>query len=78
MADAGQVPQAAAKEAIAEQLNPPAEAVVQPAAEVQPAAQIPPAVQANEVHGIVRVVRGCLHDTGATFAPGRVHSGSLS
>ena len=23
-------------------------------------------------------VRGCLHDTGATFAPGRVHSGSLS
>ena len=23
-------------------------------------------------------LRGCLHDTGATFAPGRVHSGSLS
>ena len=23
-------------------------------------------------------VRGCLHDTRATFAPGRVHSGSLS
>ena len=23
-------------------------------------------------------VRGCLHDTGATFAPRRVHSGSLS
>ena len=24
------------------------------------------------------IVRGCLHDTGATFAPERVHSGSLS
>ena len=24
------------------------------------------------------LLRGCLHDTGATFAPGRVHSGSLS
>ena len=24
------------------------------------------------------VVRGCLHDTGETFAPARVHSGSLS
>ena len=23
-------------------------------------------------------LRGCLHDTGATFAPGQVHSGSLS
>ena len=23
-------------------------------------------------------LRGCLHDTGATFTPGRVHSGSLS
>ena len=23
-------------------------------------------------------VRGCLHDTGATFAPEQVHSGSLS
>ena len=23
-------------------------------------------------------LRGCLHDTGATFAPERVHSGSLS
>ena len=26
----------------------------------------------------VSTIRGCLHDTGATFAPGRVHSGSLS
>ena len=26
----------------------------------------------------MRCVRACLHDTGATFAPGRVHSGSLS
>ena len=26
----------------------------------------------------VFALRGCLHDTGATFAPGRVHSGSLS
>ena len=25
-----------------------------------------------------RILRGCLHDTGATFAPQRVHSGSLS
>ena len=24
------------------------------------------------------LIRGCLHDTGATFAPERVHSGSLS
>ena len=27
---------------------------------------------------IVECVRRCLHDTGATFAPERVHSGSLS
>ena len=27
---------------------------------------------------ITESLRGCLHDTGATFAPGRVHSGSLS
>ena len=29
-------------------------------------------------HGINIPLRGCLHDTGATFAPERVHSGSLS
>ena len=27
---------------------------------------------------LCRKLRGCLHDTGATFAPRRVHSGSLS
>ena len=24
------------------------------------------------------LLRGCLHDTGATFSPERIHSGSLS
>ena len=48
MTDEDQVLRAAAKEAIAEQLNPPAVAAVQPAAEVQPTAEIQPAVQANE------------------------------
>ena len=43
MADVEQVPRAVADEAVAAQINPPAEATVQPAAEVQPA------VQANEV-----------------------------
>ena len=32
----------------------------------------------GEVRSKVSPVRGCLHDTGATFAPRRVHSGSLS
>ena len=27
---------------------------------------------------LLNKLRGCLHDTGATFAPERVHSGSLS
>lgn len=40
MADEDQVPHAAVEEAIEEQLNPPAEAAVQPAAEVHPAAEI--------------------------------------
>ena len=31
----------------------------------------------NRKHGLFHI-RGCLHDTGATFAPRRVHSGSLS
>ena len=30
------------------------------------------------LNGLLRCIRGCLHDTGATFAPRRVHSGSLS
>ena len=43
MADVEQVPRAVVDEAIAAQINPPADAAVQLAAEVQPA------VQANEV-----------------------------
>ena len=43
-ADADQVPLALVEEAIAEQLNPPAEAVTQPAAEVHLVAEIQPAV----------------------------------
>ena len=30
------------------------------------------------LHNTYFSLRGCLHDTGATFAPARVHSGSLS
>ena len=30
------------------------------------------------VNVVLGSLRGCLHDSGATFAPGRVHSGSLS
>ena len=32
----------------------------------------------NQTNASLWRVRGCLHDTGATFAPERVHSGSLS
>ena len=37
--------------------------------------------RANNYHPTIKFtadIRGCLHDTGATFAPQRVHSGSLS
>ena len=44
LADADQVPLALAEEGIAKQLNPPAEAVAQPAAEVHQVAEIQPAV----------------------------------
>ena len=44
IADADQVPLALAEEGVAEQLNPPAEAVAQPAAEVHRVAEIQPAV----------------------------------
>lgn len=44
IADADQVPLVLAEEALAEQLNPPAEAVAQPAAEVHLVAEIQPAV----------------------------------
>ena len=40
-----------------------------------------PVVASPNVGCFLRLVsyqRGCLHDTGATFAPERVHSGSLS
>jgi len=49
MAHADQVPHAAAEEVVVEQLNPPAEAAAQPAAEVHLVAEIQPAVQVNEV-----------------------------
>ena len=32
----------------------------------------------HDTYVTLRRLRGCLHDTGATFAPRRVHSGSLS
>ena len=43
------MPHAAVEEAVVEQLNPPAEAAAQPAAEVHLVAEIQPAVQVNEV-----------------------------
>ena len=49
MAVADHFPRNVAVEAIAEQINPPAEAAVQPAAEIQPAAGVQPAVLANDV-----------------------------
>ena len=49
MAVADHVPHNVALEAIAEQLNPPAEAAVEPAVEIQPAAGVQPAVLANDV-----------------------------
>ena len=49
MAVADHVPRNVAVEAIAEQINPPAEAAVQPAAEIQPAAGVQPAALANDV-----------------------------
>ena len=49
MAHADQVPHAAGEEVVVEQLNPPAEAAAQPAAEVHLVAEIQPAVQVNEV-----------------------------
>ena len=49
MAVADHVPRNVAVEAIAEQINPPAEAAVQPAAEIQPAAGVQLAALANDV-----------------------------
>ena len=34
--------------------------------------------ETTHLHNTYFSLRGCLHDTGATFAPARVHSGSLS
>ena len=48
MAVADHIPPDVAEEAIAEQLNPPAEAAVQQTAEVQPAAEVKPAGLAND------------------------------
>ena len=60
MAVADHVRRNVAVEAVAEQLNPPAEAAVQPAAEIQPAAGVQPAVLANDVH-IVYVIESAAY-----------------